>query len=93
MTVPDDDLVATPRDYGGVKGANSVLKHGRGDGVQHRWYWLPEQRPDEAWLFKHFDSLEEEGHARQCAHTSFDPPGTRDLPPRESVEFRAIVLY
>jgi hypothetical protein len=90
-TIPDSDFVAIPRMYGDRALANSILKHG--EGAQHQWYYLHEQQPNEAWLFKHYDSLREDGHARQCAHTSFDPPGTRHLPPRESIEFRALVLY
>jgi hypothetical protein len=75
--------------YGDRAGANSILKHR----AEHKWYYLHEQQPDEAWLFKHYDSLQEDGHVRQCGHTSFDPPGTMSLPPRESIEFRALVLY
>jgi hypothetical protein len=81
--------VAIPIDHGGRTGANNVMKYGG----KHRWCWLHEQQPNEAWIFKHYDSLSGDGHVRQCAHTSFDPPGTSDLPLRESVEFRAIVLY
>lgn len=49
--------------------------------------------PKEAWVLKHFDSLLENKNARQCVHTSFELPGTRDLPPRASIEFRALVFY
>jgi hypothetical protein len=83
--------VKLPRDYGGHVGYNSILKHG--NGVEHKWCYLHEQRPDEAWIFKHFDSLREDGIARQCAHTALGLPGTTDLPLRESIEFRALVLH
>jgi hypothetical protein len=92
-TTAEADFVKVERDFGGRAGAYSVLKPGDGNEPGHRWYYLPEQRPDEAWVLKHFDSLREDGNARQCAHTSFELPGTRNLPPRESVEFRALVLY
>jgi hypothetical protein len=92
-SVAKADFEKVERDMNGRPGAYSVLKPGKGNEPGHQWYYLPEQRPDEAWLLKHFDSLQEDGNARQCAHTSFDLPGTRDLPPRESIEFRALVLY
>jgi hypothetical protein len=91
QTVPSADFIRAPRDYGGRLGAISILKHG--NGAEHKWYYLPEQKPDEVWLFKHFDSLKEDGIARQCAHTALELPGTNDLPPRESVEFRAMVFH
>jgi len=92
-TVDEADFEKVERDFRGRPGAYSVLKPGDGNGSIHQWYYLPEQRPDEAWVLKHFDSLQENGNARQCAHTSFEMPGTRHLPPRESIEFRALVLY
>jgi hypothetical protein len=89
-TVAETDFEKVERDFKGRPGAISLLKPGDGN---HRWYYLPEQQPDEAWVLRHFDSLQENGNARQCAHTSFKLPGTEHLPLRESVEFRALVLY
>lgn len=91
-SVREEDLVAMQRMYGDRKGMIGVLRAGNGEGGGHRWYWVNEQRPEEAWLFKHFDSQPGEG-VTQCAHVSFDLPGTESLPPRESVEFRALVFY
>lgn len=90
-SVSGSDFVELKRHYGDRAGSNSILKHGHG--AQHKWYYLHEQQPSEAWLFKHFDSLEADGIARQCVHTALELSGTRDLPPRESIEFRALVLY
>src|SRR5665213_3053838 len=56
----------------------------------HRWFYFPEMRPDEALLLKCFDSVRD-GRARFTAHSAFDvpsvPPGA---PPRESIEVRAM---
>ena len=70
----------------------AFLKH-RNDGAEHKWCYVHEQQPNEAWIFKHFDNLQQDGIARQCAHVAFSLPGTTDLLPRESVEFRVLVLY
>ena len=60
---------------------------------QHRWYWFPRMRPDEALVFKVYDSLTD-GRARWTAHTAFDdptsPPQAR---PRESIEIRTLAFF
>ena len=59
----------------------------------HRWYWFPRLRPDEALLLKIYDSRED-GVARFTAHTAFeDPTGSREAPPRRSIELRALVFW
>ena len=59
----------------------------------HRWYYFSNMRPDEAIIFKVFDSLTD-GRARFTAHTAFDDPATPDdAPPRESIEMRLFVFY
>jgi len=92
MTVQEGDFVSVPRVYGAGKlSSTSIMK--KGDAGRHRWYYLPEQRPDEVLLLKHFDSWEKEGLVIRCAHTAFSLPGTDNLPPRESLEMRAFVGY
>ena len=60
---------------------------------EHRWYWFPDMRPDEALVFKCYDS-EKDGRARFTAHGSFDDPGApADAPVRESIEVRSIVFW
>jgi hypothetical protein len=44
--------------------------------------------PDEVVIFKHLDSRSDIP-AWRCAHTSIEIPGT-ELPPRESLEVRAL---
>lgn len=57
----------------------------------HRWYWLPRQRPDETLVFKLFDS---DPHAVQfTAHSAFeDPTAPEEAAPRQSVEVRTVAF-
>jgi hypothetical protein len=59
---------------------------------KHRWYYAPDMQPDEAWIFKGYDSLSRV--ARFTPHTGFNNP---DRPskflPRESIEVRTAVIY
>ena len=60
---------------------------------EHRWYWFPDMRPDEALVFKCYDS-QKDGRARFTAHGSFDDPDApADAPVRESIEVRSIVFW
>ena len=59
----------------------------------HRWYYFPKMRADEAVLIKCFDSATD-GRARFSLHTGFDDPTTpADAPPRESIETRALLFF
>ena len=59
----------------------------------HRWYYYPQLRPEEALLLKIYDSLTD-GVARAGAHTAFDDPSTPvGAPPRRSIELRALVFF
>jgi hypothetical protein len=59
----------------------------------HRWYWFPGMRPDEALVFKTYESIKQ-GRARWTAHTAFDDPTTPpDAPPRESIEIRTLAFF
>ena len=60
---------------------------------RHRWYWYPQQTPDEVTLLKIYDS-KSDGVARFSAHTSFDDPSSPESPaPRRSIEVRTLVLW
>jgi hypothetical protein len=48
---------------------------------------------DEALVFKMFDTDQDGEKAWRCAHSSVGIPGTEDLPARESMEVRVLVLY
>jgi len=58
-----------------------------------RWFYFPDMRPDEALVFKVYESLTD-GRARYTAHGAFDVPGTpADAPPRQSIEVRSLVFF
>ncbi len=60
---------------------------------EHRWYYYPHLRPEEALLLKVYDSRAN-GVARAGAHTAFDDPTTPpEAPPRRSIELRALVFF
>jgi len=59
----------------------------------HRWFYFPEMRRDEALLLKCYDSATD-GRARFTAHTAFDDPtAPEDAAPRESIEVRTLISY
>jgi len=58
-----------------------------------KWYYASEQTPEEAWVFKIFDS-KKDGRARCALHSSFPLPGQEDHgDPRTSVEVRCFVFW
>ena len=70
-----------------------------GDVKRQKWYWLPEQTPDEVLVIKLADS--ESGAigkpggsvAGSTPHGSPLLPGTEDKPTRESIEVRVIAVW
>jgi hypothetical protein len=83
------DLVVSERRYPGRVGQTYGVRYN----PAHRWYWFPRMAPDEALVFKVYDSLKD-GRARWTAHTAFDDPtapsGAR---PRESIEIRTLAFF
>ena len=60
---------------------------------QHRWFYFPLMRTDEALLLKCFDTVRD-GRARFTAHTAIDDPSTPPgAPARESIEVRALAFF
>ncbi|OAX38477.1 hypothetical protein K503DRAFT_741154 [Rhizopogon vinicolor AM-OR11-026] len=58
----------------------------------HRWKYKKEMKQDEVVLIKCYDSAK--GVAVFTPHTGFkDPSASREAPPRESIELRALVFY
>ena len=83
-----EDLMVAERRYPHRVGQTYRLKFN----PQHRWIYFPEMRPDEAIVFKVYDSDKE--RARFTAHTSFDDPATpAGAPPRQSIEMRAFAFF
>ncbi|KAI9735118.1 MAG: hypothetical protein M1834_001706 [Cirrosporium novae-zelandiae] len=59
---------------------------------EYKWYYLRDQRPEEAILLKIFDS-DNHRKAKCCPHASFILPDVPlHAPPRESIEIRALVF-
>lgn len=56
----------------------------------HRWYWFSRMTPDEALLFKAFDS--DPARVQGCPHTAFANPDP-DATPRASIETRAYCFW
>src|SRR5579871_716383 len=85
----EETLVVTERRYRGRTGQTYAITYDPG----HRWYWFPRMRPDEALVFKVYDSLRD-GRARWTAHTAFaDPTSPPGAPPRESIEIRTLAFF
>ncbi|KUJ11017.1 uncharacterized protein LY89DRAFT_654661 [Mollisia scopiformis] len=85
-SVPNSDYC----DIVGPKYNGTILKCG--DKREHRWHYCSNMTPDEVVIVKHLDS-KRDIPAWRCPHTSIPLPGTEDLPARESIEVRALVLF
>jgi hypothetical protein len=57
-----------------------------------RWYFASDMTVDEAWLFKNFDTAAR-GLGRAAPHSAFTDPRHPHVPPRESIEVRALALF
>jgi hypothetical protein len=88
-SVAADDLIASDLIYPNRSGETYSVKFN----PNHRWFYFPEMRADEALLLKCYDSATD-GRARFAPHTAFiDPTTPRDAPPRESIELRTLVFH
>src|SRR5208337_552553 len=88
QSLSPEDMVVTERRYPDRIGQTYAITYNSA----HRWYWFPRMRPDEALVFKVYDSLRE-GHARWTAHTAFeDPTSPPHARPRESIEIRTLAF-
>lgn len=83
------DLVESEIRYPARTGEIYLVRHNPG----HRWSYFHELQPDEAIVFKQYDSVSREV-PRFTPHAAFDHPDTPpDAPLRESIEVRVLVLY
>ena len=89
QSISPESLVVTERRYPERIGQTYAITFDPG----HRWYWFPRMRPDEALVFKTYES-QKAGRARWTAHTAFeDPTTTPDARPRESIEIRTLAFF
>jgi hypothetical protein len=89
QSVAFEDLLIAERRYPNRVGQTYRLRYN----AQHRWFYFPRMRRDEALVFKVFDSVKD-GRARFTAHTAIDDPTTpQNAPPRQSIEARALAFF
>lgn len=88
-SVKPEELVGSDLVYRERTGETYSVLHS----PEHRWFYLPEMRRDEALLLKCFDS-QIDGRARFAPHSAFvDPTAPSDAPPRQSIEIRTLVFH
>ena len=63
--------------------------------VQHKWYWMPEQTPEEVLILKFADTAAEKDAsiAGGCGHVSPVVEGMEDGDPRNSIEVRVFAFW
>jgi len=84
-----EDCLVAERRYPHRVGQTYRLKYS----PDHRWFYFPEMRRDEALVFKVYDSAKD-GRARFTPHTSFeDPASPPNAPARQSIEVRAFAFF
>jgi hypothetical protein len=89
QSVSRGSLVINERRYPNRVGQTYAITY---DPKQH-WYWFPRMRPDEALVFKVYESMTD-GRARWTAHTAFeDPTAPPHARPRESIEVRTLAFF
>jgi hypothetical protein len=89
QSISPESLVVTERRYPDRIGQTYAITYD----PAHRWYWFPRMRPDEALVFKTYES-QKQGCARWTAHTAFDDPTTAPgARPRESIEIRTLAFF
>ena len=89
QTVKPETLVVNERRYPDRVGQTYAITYD----PDQRWYWFPRMRPDEALVFKVYESLRD-GRARWTAHTAFkDPTAPPHARPRESIEIRTLAFF
>ena len=88
-TIVPEELIATERRAQDRIGETQRLLFN----PEHRWFYFPDMQPNEALLFKCYDSATD-GPARFTAPTAFVDPNTApDATPRESIETRTFAFY
>jgi hypothetical protein len=88
-SVKFSDFIISERRYPNRIGQTYSVKYN----PDHKWYWFPRMRRDEALVFKVYDSLKD-GRARWTAHTAFDDPtAPANARPRESIEIRTLAFF
>ncbi|TGO51364.1 hypothetical protein BOTNAR_0359g00140 [Botryotinia narcissicola] len=85
-SLEDADIVPADAVYERVVAEYCMVHHN----PAQSWYYLREQKPTEALIFKATDSNAES--ISRCAHGSFYLPETKNTIPRESIDVRVLVM-
>ncbi len=92
-TVAKEDL--NPSEIrGGLNDPNRPSMHGfnLSYSPRHRWWYVPNMRPDEILAFKLYDS--DPSRVQWTGHTAIDDPTSApDAAPRQSMEIRTIAVF
>jgi len=89
LSVSARDLLVAERRYPHRVGETYQLRYS----PDHRWFYFPLMRRDEALVFKVYES-QTDGRARFTPHCSFvDPTSPRDAAPRQSIEVRTFAFF
>lgn len=100
-TIRDEDLAIVQSKLpkkGEGKGYYDTVSKGEGfetlelrANPDHQWWWASNLTPEEALVFKIFDS--KRSIKGRSAHTAFVNPGTEHFETRQSMELRSFVFY
>lgn len=91
-TVPASDYQLRARKFpSGVESGNYIMSHANNE-EQHQWYYMHEMSPNDLVVFKGYDTKQDLPGWR-CPHTAVVLEGTESLPPRESIECRAVCFW
>jgi len=90
QSIDSKDLIPTKIAFPGRWGEIYTLTYN----PKHRWYFVSEQRAEEALLFKSYDSVDDGSVSRFTGHSAFDNPNApADALPRQSIETRTFVFW
>ncbi len=88
-TIPETGFIMLQRRYSYRTGEVYHISYNK----NHEWIYFPQMTPDEALVFKVFDSDADAG-VRFTAHSAFeDPTSPPNARPRESIELRALAIF
>lgn len=91
---PEDMIDNDGQDSGDIRMYRKVVAMGVCHNPSQRWYYFPHMTPDEAILFKQYDTRAEDKNLRAVFHSAVEDPTTReDAPPRYTIECMATALF
>jgi len=99
--VQPDDYVPTVMKFPflgqpGATGTHDIDSYLSRYSESHRWFWIEEQKPEEAVIITFYDSNAEKNGGPASGgilHSSVELPGTEDQELRESLEVRCLCIW